>query len=149
MRRGLFCLAMAALMSPAARAANIAPGDAAANVGQTTTVCGTVASVVNSARLVGHPTYLNFGGAYPHQQLTVTIWGNEAAELGDLHALAGKRICITGPITTTQGVPQIYLQRSSQLEKNPPEETPAPPVKPPPALPAKPPPAPPGQQTKP
>jgi hypothetical protein len=121
MGRGLLFMALMSFAPMTAYADNLGPAQAAGNIGETTTVCGVVSSVVFSAVLVGHPTFLNFGATYPNQDLTVFIWGNQRQDVGQKvgspEALAGHRVCVTGSISGFQGRPQMFLQDASQIKK--------------------------------
>jgi len=51
----------------------VSAADAASHVGETATVCGTVASAKYSAQSRGSPTFLNLDKAYPNQVFTAVI----------------------------------------------------------------------------
>lgn len=80
--------------------------DAAAKVGQTATVCGTV---VSPTYLTGGPTFLNLDAAYPDHHFTIVIW----PEYRDLYArppeemFAGRFACVRGYVSSYNGVAQI------------------------------------------
>src|SRR5712692_5691208 len=61
----------------AAWAAPLGPEEAASHVGESTTVCGLVASATHAARSRGAPTFLNLGKPYPDQIFTAVIWGDD------------------------------------------------------------------------
>lgn len=95
-------LSMIFLTIMPAVAAEIGPEDAASHVGQTATVCGTVASTKYAANSRAQPTFLDMGQPYPNEAFTAVIFGSDRAKFGEPEAmLRGKRICITGVITLT------------------------------------------------
>ena len=59
----------------------ISPDQAASHVGQTETVCGTVASTHYAPRSHGQPTFLNLGHAYPNEDFTAVIWGENKSAI--------------------------------------------------------------------
>jgi hypothetical protein len=115
-KRALICLAMMQAVSLGAHADNLNPGEAAGYIGESNTICGIVSSVTFSAVLVGHPTFLNFGGTYPNQDFTVFVWGGEREQVKP-DELVGHRVCVTGSISAFEGRPQMFLQDASQLKR--------------------------------
>jgi len=89
----------------------VAGKDAADHIGETTTVCGKVAGANWVFAEPGHPTWLNFGKAYPNQNFNALIWGEQRRAW----PLAGKpevvylnkTICVTGMIQMYKTWPQI------------------------------------------
>jgi hypothetical protein len=57
---------------------------AANHVGETATVCGTVASANYAAGSRGSPTFLNLGKPYPNHVFTAVIWGSDRPKFGTL-----------------------------------------------------------------
>ena len=100
-----------------AHAEAISPDQAASHVGQTETVCGTVASTHYAPRSHGQPTFLNLGHAYPNEDFTAVIWGENKAQFGTPEDLEGHRICVTGAIKLYRGKPEVILESSSQLKE--------------------------------
>ena len=100
-----------------AHAAVITLSDAPNHVGQTETVCGTVASTYCAPRSHGQPTFLNLGHAYPNEDFTAVIWGESRAQFGTPEDLQGHRICVTGPIKLYRGKPEVILESPSQLKE--------------------------------
>ena len=99
-----------------ARAAEVAAADAAHHVGETTTVCGVVASGKFDAELRSQPTFLDFDKPYPDQAFTVVIFGSDRKKFGTPEtALRDKRICVTGKIQDRNGLPEIILNDPKQL----------------------------------
>src|SRR5262245_60066300 len=90
-------LAFAAHSSPALAADSISAQDAAAHIGETATVCGTVVSANYAVKSKGQPTFLNFDRPYPNQIFTVMIWGNDRAKFGEPeNVMLGKKLCASG-----------------------------------------------------
>jgi hypothetical protein len=67
--RAVTC-ALVILCPFAAAAASLTPEEAANHVGETATVCGTVASANYAARTRGEPTFLNLDKPYPNHIFT-------------------------------------------------------------------------------
>ena len=98
-------------------AASLTPEQASQHMGQTATVCGTVASANYAARSRGQPTFLNLDQPYPHAIFTAVIWGENRAVFGQPErTLLGKRVCVTGAIQLYKGEPEMILQSEGQLE---------------------------------
>lgn len=91
--------------------------DAPKYLGKTETVCGKVASATHAIRSKGQPTFLNLDEPYPNQIFTVVIWGTDRAKFQDPpeKAYRGKTICVTGPITSYQGKPEIVVKDPKQI----------------------------------
>jgi hypothetical protein len=83
------------------------------HLGQTATVCGTIASEAAATGSRGAPTFINLDQPYPHQVFTVLIWGADQAAVGKIPE-AG-RVCAKGPIALYHGVPQIVVHKSSDF----------------------------------
>ena len=102
----------------AVRVLETVPADQAQeHIGETTTVCGLVAS----ARYVDHErnkaTYLNFDYPYPNQTFAVMIPGPSRAEFNEPPEVVfnGKTICVTGLIVEHRGKPGIVVENPSQI----------------------------------
>lgn len=112
----MFTATALALWTLAAQAANVAPEDAAKHVGETATVCGTVASATYAEQSRGEPTFLNLDQPYPNQIFTAVIWGENRVAFGTPEStLLGKRICTTGVIQLFRGTPEVILHSPGQL----------------------------------
>jgi DNA/RNA endonuclease YhcR with UshA esterase domain len=99
-----------------ANAANISPADAAGHVGETTTVCGVVASAKFAATSRAQPTFLDMGQPYPNEAFTAVIFGTDRAKFGEPETmLSGKHICVTGQVRNYRGRPEIIVSDPSQL----------------------------------
>jgi micrococcal nuclease len=91
--------------------------DAAVHVGETATVCGSVASTHYSTRTKGQPTFLNLDEPYPKQIFTILIWGDDRSKFGTPEIqYANKKVCVTGLIKMYRGVPEVVVDRVSQIE---------------------------------
>lgn len=114
-----FAAAFVVLVWPAfAHAANLTAEQAAQHVGQTATVCGTVASAHYAGRSRGRPTFLDFDKPYPAQVFTAVIWGKNRTAFGmPERALLGEHVCVTGKITRYRGRPEIVLHDPRQLSE--------------------------------
>jgi hypothetical protein len=89
--------------------------EAAAHVGETATVVGTVAAIFRSRK--GN-VYLNFGADYPRQIFTAVAL-EPAAWANGLDTLLGKRIGVRGEIVTYQGRVEIVLRGPDQIAPPP------------------------------
>ena len=108
---------LVALLVPAqGLAAELSAQEAASHVGETASVCGTVASANYSVRTKGQPTFLNLDQPYPKQVFTVLIWGSDRAKFGTPEVqFMGKRLCATGRIESYKGKPEIVATDPRQL----------------------------------
>jgi hypothetical protein len=98
-------------------AAALGPGvyldrEAAAHIGETATVVGTVAAVFRSP---GGNIYLNFGANYPRQTFTAVALAPLPPWTVRLDTLAGKRVSVRGPIVSYRGRVEIELKDQSQI----------------------------------
>jgi hypothetical protein len=82
-------------------------------IGETATVCGTIASKTTATSSRGTPTFINLDQPYPHQVFTVLIWGSDKAAVGTIPETG--RVCAKGPITLYRGVPEIVVHKSADL----------------------------------
>ena len=98
----------------------ITPENAGKYIGQTVTVCGTVASAKYSAQTKGQPTYLNLNRPYPNQIFSVLIWGRDRPKFAEPPEAfyQGANICVTGRITSFRGAPEIVVHAPSQIAVN-------------------------------
>ena len=88
------------------------------HIGETATVCGSVASTNYAARTRGRPTFLNLDRAYPNQIFTVVIWGENRDKFltPPERAFRDKNICATGEIKSYRGGPEIIVTDTSQIQ---------------------------------
>jgi hypothetical protein len=105
------------LMPVVAAAAPLTPEDAAKHIGETSTVCGVVASAHYADRSRAQPTFLNLGQPYPHAIFTAVIFGDDRAKFGEPERPEGKRICVSGTIKLYHGAPEIILHDLTQVEQ--------------------------------
>ena len=102
-------------------AADLGPGvypdrEAAAHVGETATVVGTVASVFRSP---GGNVYLNFGADYPRQTFTTVALAPAPGWTAGLDTLKGKRVRVRGEIVSYRGRVEIVLRDADQITVEP------------------------------
>jgi micrococcal nuclease len=99
-----------------AAAAPLTSQEAGSHIGETATVCGTVASATYATRTKGQPTFLNLDQPYPRQVFTILIWGTDRPKFGEPEVrLLGKRLCATGVIQSYKGKPEIVATDPRQL----------------------------------
>jgi DNA/RNA endonuclease YhcR with UshA esterase domain len=87
------------------------------HIGDSVTVCGKVYTARYLENANNKPTFLNIGAAFPHQLLTVVIWGEQRKEWeGKPEELyKGKEICITGKLELYNEKPQLIIKTPKQL----------------------------------
>ena|SRR4030065_2680749 len=95
----------------------ITPENAGEHLGETQTVCGTVATTNYAMQSKGQPTFLNLNKPYPGHIFTVVIWGENRAKFKNPPETfyKGKGICVKGMINEYRGRPQIEVQEPSQI----------------------------------
>ena len=111
----LLIIAATTFLPASALAASLSTEEASKHVGETVTVCGTVASANHAVRSRGEPTFLNLDKAYPNQVFTAVIWGNDRPRFGAPETLLGKHVCTTGQIKLFRGKPEMILSDPGQL----------------------------------
>jgi hypothetical protein len=114
--RVLLLVGLWLLAAPLAEAAQLSPEEAGKHVGETTTVCGTVASARFSTRSARQPTFLNLGRPYPDQLFTIVIFGSDRAKFGAPETTyLRQRVCASGVITQYKGRPEMVVSEPAQL----------------------------------
>jgi hypothetical protein len=99
-----------------AHAASLSPEQAADHVGETTTVCGPVASATYMPQAPQSPTFLDLGKPFPNQIFSAIIFGGDRSKFGTPEtSTRDKSICVTGTIFLYQGKPEIILHDPKQL----------------------------------
>jgi hypothetical protein len=102
--------------STTGHAASLTPDEATGHVGETATVCGTIASTTYAAQAPMAPTFLDIGRPYPNQIFSAIIFGNDRPKCGvPESSLRDKSVCVTGEIFLYQGAPKMMLRDQSQL----------------------------------
>jgi hypothetical protein len=90
--------------------------EAAAHVGETATVVGTVVSVFRSK---GGNVYVNFGADYPRQTFTAVVLRPAGRWTEGLDSLLGRLVGVRGTIETYRGRVEIVLRSSDQIVQAP------------------------------
>ena len=86
------------------------------HIGDSVTVCGMVDDLRYFESSRNSPTFLNIGGKYPNQLLTVVIWGDVRKQFKDnVDELKHKQVCITGRIILYKERPEIIIGQPSQI----------------------------------
>ena len=109
--------ALASYRPGGASALSVAPGvytdrEAAAHVGETATVVGTVAAIFRSKK---GTVYLNFGADFPHQTFTGVALAPAGAWTQGLDSLVGRRVGVHGAIASYRGRVEIVLEDAGQI----------------------------------
>ena|SRR2546427_6012255 len=107
---GIASLAAAAAASAQQRV--VPDSAAAAYVGQTVGVEGSVASVHVSR---SGTIFLNFGAAYPNQTFAAVIFRSAASRFPNPQQWEGRHVRVTGLVKLYRGRPEIVLNESSQI----------------------------------
>lgn len=109
-------LGLLQLASAAALAGQLSAKDAAAHIGESATVCGTVASAKYATSVKGKPTFLNLDVAYPHQVFTALVWGDDRKSFSSPpESLSGHHICVSGTITEHKGKAEIIVHTPAAI----------------------------------
>ncbi len=90
--------------------------EAAAHVGETAMVVGTVASVHRSK---SGNIHLNFGADFPHQTFSGAILSPRDPAFNQLDTLAGKQVGVRGMIKNYKGQPEIVIESMDQISSPP------------------------------
>jgi DNA/RNA endonuclease YhcR with UshA esterase domain len=107
-------------VSPALAQKTLTATEAKGHIGEQATVCGKVVSTRYAESSRGSPTFLNFDQPYPNQVFTLLIWGSDRSKFGDPEtSYRGKRICVTGKLTSFKGVPEVVASEPAQIKMKP------------------------------
>ena len=91
--------------------------DVSKHVGDSVKVCGKIYGGIFLERVKDTPTFLNVGGTYPNNPLTIVIWADVRKTLEEKpeEFYKDKTVCIFGKITLYKDKPQIVLYNKNQL----------------------------------
>jgi hypothetical protein len=91
--------------------------DVAKHAGDSVKVCGKIFGGIFLERSKDKPTFLNVGGIYPNNPLTIVIWADLRKEFEQKpeEFYKDKNVCIFGKITLFKDKPQIILYSRNQL----------------------------------
>jgi hypothetical protein len=113
----LMCIIGLAAGQARADGGSITAAEAANHVGESTKVCGSVASAKYSTETRKQPTFLNLDRPYPNHVFTALIWGSDRGSFPYApEGLQGKRICVKGVIELYKGKAEIIVTGPSQIE---------------------------------
>jgi DNA/RNA endonuclease YhcR with UshA esterase domain len=102
--------------------------DIANHIGDSVKVKGKIFGVRYLESAKNTPTFINVGGAYPNQLLTVVIWGEVRNKLGytpEDKKYSGGMTVVTGKVELYKDKPQIVINDPQQLQILYDEEVPA------------------------
>ncbi len=86
-------------------------------IGKEATVCGIVDGARFAENSEGQPTFLFMGGNFPGHKFSARIWGRDRGAFdAPPEQLAGKTICVTGEIRTSNGRPEIVVRGPRNLK---------------------------------
>src|SRR5438067_693089 len=112
---GAICL-IALSIGIIAQEKSLTATEAKDHVGSMATVCGKVMSPRYATSTRGQPTFLNFDKAYPNQDFTVVIWGNDRSKFDSPEtSFRDKSICVTGKIVAYRGGAEIVATDPKQI----------------------------------
>ncbi len=68
----------------------------------------------------GSPTFLNVGGSYPNDPLTLVIWNDVRKQFKHIpeDILKGKDVCIYGTIILYKDKPEIVISNPNQIQES-------------------------------
>jgi hypothetical protein len=91
------------------------------HVGDSVKVCAKIYGGIFLDGSKDTPTFLNAGGTYPNNPLTVVIWADLRKEFEQKpeEFYKDKNVCIYGKITLFKDKPQIVLYSKTQLVADP------------------------------
>lgn len=89
--------------------------------GEEVTICGEPDEVTLSGDWgrSTRPHYLNYGGHYPHQDITIVIWPSDMHDLELRPRMLRHARCYTGTVDSYYGRVQIKVSRPEQLSAMP------------------------------
>ncbi|HEX5353589.1 MAG TPA: hypothetical protein VFW60_05880 [Rhodanobacteraceae bacterium] len=99
----------------ASAASGISPQQAAQHIGETATVCGTIASSHYAVDSDGQPTFINLGKPYPAPIFTIVIFGDYRGKFSTPPDSWTGRLCATGRISEYHGEPEMKVIDPSQV----------------------------------
>lgn len=85
---------------------------AAKHIDETVTVTGKVVQVTFRPKVV----FLNFDAAFPQTPFNAVIMSQHTNQFGDLKALEGKQVEVTGKLKEFKDKPEMLLTRSNELQ---------------------------------
>ena len=96
--------------------------DIGKHVGDSVKVCGKIFGGIFLDRSKDTPTFLNVGGLYPNNPLTIVIWADlrKQFEQKPEEFYKDRNVCIFGKISLFRDKPQIVLYSKTQLVPDPP-----------------------------
>lgn len=116
MKQILFTLFTFCIINMAVGQTSIRLDEVSTHIGDSVTVCGKVSGMRYFENSKDKPTFLNIGGKYPNQQLTVVIWESvRKLFTGKVEDLGDKEICISGRIILYKERPEIVIDKPEQI----------------------------------
>lgn len=90
--------------------------DAPKYLGHKVVICDSVFSV----KVLPHLTFVNIGGDYPKQKLTLIFYKKDLylLDINPLQLYKEKRLCITGKLIEYEGKAQIIIRSVKQIKIN-------------------------------
>lgn len=116
MKKIYHCLLAFIITSAVNAQTSIKLEDVSKHIGDSVIVCGKVDDMRYFESSKNSPTFLNIGGKYPNQLLTVVIWGDVRKQFKTSpDELKGKQVCLTGRIILYKDRPEIIIGQPEQL----------------------------------
>lgn len=87
------------------------------HIGDSVIVSGKVFGGRYLSRSDNAPTFLNVGGDFPNQLLTLVVWGKDRSNFKDApeEAYKGREVKVAGKVELHRGKPQIILYKDDQI----------------------------------
>lgn len=97
----------------------ITPSEAKDHIGETVEITGKVFGIRYLENAKNNPTFINVGGKFPNQLLTIVIWRDVRKKFTyDLSKkeLASGMVTVTGKLVLFNGKPQVVVTDPAQLK---------------------------------
>lgn len=114
----LLLLLAATLALPSFAQKQITPEEAKDHIGETVQITGKVTGIRHLQNAKNTPTFINVGGKYPNQLLTIVIWGNVRKQFTydlDKKELSTSMVTVTGKLELYKEKPQMVITDPNQI----------------------------------
>lgn len=101
------------LCAPVAGA--LTPAEATQHIGESATVCGTVAGAHYARATEGQPTFVNLDQPYPNQVFTIVVWGDYRGKFQTPPETWAGHLCATGKISAYRGKVEMKVFGPQQI----------------------------------
>jgi micrococcal nuclease len=117
MKRSFIVIVILAIMGIAGNAQSITAKEAGKYAGKSVTVCDKIYGGIFMGKSGSQPTFLNVGGAYPNEVMTIVIWGADRKKFKfkPEEFYKNRQVCITGEIKIFNGKAEIVVDDPKQI----------------------------------